>query len=169
MSDNLIHWLLDSDEAWTRYRTCIDILSRQEDDSEVRQARKKLVSHPLIAELAAKTATWREQPLKRHNDAFGIGTDFRKLKYPFVWYNILHVTAVLSRFPHLREDIRLKEMADTVTSQAAEQRRYTASSIYRSWKSWSFSEKKISSPWLSILVMRILKCLGRNSLGLQVL
>ncbi len=26
---------------------------------------------------------------------FGIGTDFHKLKYPLIWYDILHVSDVL--------------------------------------------------------------------------
>ena len=87
---------------------------------------------------------------------FGIGTDFRKLKYPYVWYDILHVTEVLSRFPFLREDHRLKEMVSVITLQADEEGRYTADSMYRAWKGWSFADKKNPSPWLTFLVLRIL-------------
>src|SRR5512136_1958344 len=35
---------------------------------------------------------------------FGIGSAFRKLKYPFVWYDILHLVDVLSRFPFVHTD-----------------------------------------------------------------
>ncbi len=45
---------------------------------------------------------------------FGIGTDFRKLKYPFIWYNILHVVDVLSGFPIIYNDSCFKEMVDTI-------------------------------------------------------
>jgi hypothetical protein len=91
---------------------------------------------------------------------FGIGTDFQKLKYPFVWYDILHVADVLSRFPYARQDPRLDEMVEAVTSQADEEGRHTATSMYRAWKGWSFADKKKPSPWLTFLVLRVLKRQG---------
>ncbi len=86
---------------------------------------------------------------------FGIGTDFRKLKYPFVWYDILHVTDVLSRFDTARRDPRLGQMVDEITAQADEDGRYTPTSMFRSWTGWSFADKKHPSPWLTFLVERI--------------
>jgi hypothetical protein len=88
---------------------------------------------------------------------FGIGTDFRKLKYPFVWYNLLHVVEVLSLFPFVNRDPRFQEMLNVLTAQANAQGEYTASSMYRAWKDWSFSDKKNPSPWLTFLVERIRK------------
>ena len=44
---------------------------------------------------------------------FGMGTDFSKLKYPFIWYDILHVVDVLSRFPFVHADPRFQEMVET--------------------------------------------------------
>jgi len=88
---------------------------------------------------------------------FGIGTDFRKLKYPFVWYNILHVADVLSRFPFVRADPRFREMVKTITAQADAEGRYTAGSMYRAWKGWSFADKKHPSPWLTFLVLRLVR------------
>jgi hypothetical protein len=87
---------------------------------------------------------------------FGIGTKFRQLKYPFVWYDILHVTDVLSRFPFVRQDARFCEMVDTITGRAHEEGHYTAGSMYKAWKGWSFADKKNPSPWLTFLVLRIL-------------
>jgi hypothetical protein len=91
---------------------------------------------------------------------FGIGTDFRKLKYPYVWYDVLHVADVLTRFPFVREDPRLAEMIEAIVVQADEHGRYTATSMYRAWKGWSFADKKEPSPWLTFLVQRILKRVG---------
>jgi hypothetical protein len=88
---------------------------------------------------------------------FGTGTDFRKLKYPFVWYDILHVADVLSRFPFVRADSRFRELVATITDQADESGRYTAGSMYQAWTGWSFADKKHPSPWLTFLVLRILK------------
>jgi hypothetical protein len=85
---------------------------------------------------------------------FGIGTDFHKIKYPLVWYDILHAVDVLSRFPHVRDDARFLEMLEALTSQADAEGRYTARSMYRAWKGWSFANKKQPSPWLTFLVLR---------------
>jgi hypothetical protein len=86
---------------------------------------------------------------------FGIGTFYRRLKYPFVWYDVLHVADVLSRFPFVHGDPRFQDIVNTVTGQADEQGRYTAGSMYRAWKGWSFADKKHPSPWLTFLVLRI--------------
>jgi len=86
---------------------------------------------------------------------FGIGTDFRKLKYPFVWYDILHVVDVLSRYSFVHADQRFLNMLGALTSQADENGRYTAGSMYMAWKGWSFADKKEPSPWLTYLVKRI--------------
>jgi hypothetical protein len=91
---------------------------------------------------------------------FGIGTDFRKLKYPFVWYDILHVADVLSRYPQARADPRFAEIVGEITSQADEQGRYRAGSMYRAWQDWSFADKQQPSPWLTLLVLRIQRRLG---------
>jgi hypothetical protein len=98
-----------------------------------------------------------EQRKERKYYLFGMGSDFRKLKYPYVWYDILHVTEVLSRLPFVHGDPRYREMLEAVTTQADVQGRYTAGSMYQSWKGWSFADKKQPSPWLTLLVERILK------------
>jgi len=86
---------------------------------------------------------------------FGIGTDFRKLKYPFVWYDILHVADVLSRYPHALADPRLADMIAEITSQADADGRFCAGSMYRAWRDWSFADKRHPSPYLTMLVFRI--------------
>lgn len=86
---------------------------------------------------------------------FGMGTDFRKLKYPLMWYDILHVTDVLSRFPFVHADTRFREMLAIIQAQADNQGRYIAGSMYQAWKGWSFADKKQPSPWLTFLIWRI--------------
>jgi hypothetical protein len=328
LNDELIPWLLECDEPWTRYRALVDLLDRPENDAEVQAAHGAMVTHPQVQALAAATAAWGDRALKRHNDAshpiykfstladfgvrlpdagqleglaagtdtvlahqspegafqtllniptrfggsgqdewtwilcdaptllysllafglgedtrvqqavdhlasvvdengwrcvggletgkfrgpgrkadpcpmanvyalkalsvtphlvdspatragaetlllhwerqterkiylFGIGTDYRKLKYPFVWYDILHVVEVLSRFPFLHGDPRLQAMLEAITTQADEAGRYTARSMYRAWKGWSFADKKQPSPWLTFLVLRAQRRMGR--------
>jgi hypothetical protein len=322
MTADVIQWLLESDEPWTRYRTLVDLLGRAENDPEVQAARAEMMAHTQVQALMAEAATWPGYPLKRHSDAkhpiyklstladfgvqadvmiaaieavmahqsdegafqsvtlvpkafggtgeemwtwmlcdaptllyallafgqgddsrvkraedhlvglvddngwrcvaapelgkfrgpgrkadpcpianvyalkalaqipalldspatrtgaemllwhwehqterkiymFGIGGDFRKLKYPFVWYDILHVVDVLSRFPFVQADPRFRDMVETITAQADQNGRYTATSMYRAWKGWSFADKKSPSPWLTFLVLRVLKRIGQ--------
>jgi hypothetical protein len=52
-----IHWLLESDEPWTRYRTLIDLLDRPEDTPEVEAARVAMLAQPQVQELIAEAAT----------------------------------------------------------------------------------------------------------------
>ncbi len=98
-----------------------------------------------------------ERQTERKIYLFGIGTDYRKLKYPFVWYDVLHVAGVLSCFPFVHGDPRFREMVETITAQADDEGCYTATSMYRTWNGWSFADKKNPSPWLTFLVMRVLK------------
>ncbi len=126
-------------------------------------ALKALAQVPeLLDRPAARAGTemllWHwEHQTERKIYMFGIGTTFRRLKYPFVWYDILHVVDVLSRFPFVHDDPRFQQMVETITAQADEDGRYTAGSMYRAWKGWSFADKKNPSPWLTFLVLRVLK------------
>ncbi len=110
----------------------------------------------------AEMLLWHwEHRTERKIYMFGIGTDFRKLKYPFVWYDILHVVDVLSRFPFVHTDPRFREMVETITTQADGKGRYTANSMYRAWKGWAFADKKHPSPWLTSLALRVQKRIGQ--------
>jgi hypothetical protein len=104
---------------------------------------------------------WEKQKEKKYF-LFGIGTDFRKLKYPLVWYDILHYAEVLSRYPAAINDPRYRDMLDVLVDQKDVNGRYTATSMYMAWKNWSFGDKKNPSPWLSFLVARILKRSGEG-------
>lgn len=316
--ENLIEWLLESDEPWTRYRTKRDLLGLPESDPLVQADLKAVLTHPQVQALIARASAWGEQPIRRHNDAshplyafstladfgvrasdppiqaalqallahqssdgafqsplnipqafggdgqdrwtwvlcdapallyslvtiglaeeprlkraidhllslgdengwrcraaselgkfrgpgraadpcpqanllalkalslapehhhhptvqagiemllehwaqrgqvkyylFGIGTDFRKIKYPFIWYDILHFAEVLSRYPQARRDLRFQELVGEIAAQQDAQGRLTAGSMYQAWKGWSFADKKRPSPWLTFLVLRI--------------
>jgi hypothetical protein len=126
------------------------------------QVPEQVTSEPARTGVEMLLAHWAQQS-QRKIYLFGIGTDFRKLKYPFVWYNILNVTDVLSRFSFVHRDPRFQQMIDFITTQASDDGRYTASSMYRAWRGWSFADKRKPSPWLTFLVWRILKRLGDES------
>ena len=92
----------------------------------------------------------------QHPYMFFTGTDFRKLKAPLVWYDILNVLDVLTRFPWLRQDERLREMADSVKSKSDAQQRLTPGSVWQAWDDWEFGQKKIPSRGLTLLAQRAL-------------
>ena len=101
-------------------------------------------------------ALW-EDSKRRHPYMFFMGTDFRKLKAPLFWYDILHVLDVLSHFTWARKDKRFKQMSKILESKADSDGRYTAESIWTAWKDWDFSQKKVPSPGLTFFAHRILK------------
>jgi hypothetical protein len=99
---------------------------------------------------------WQDSA-ERHPYQFYMGTDFRKLKVPLVWYDLLHVLDVLSRFPWLARDARLHEMLDVLTSKADAQGRFTPESVWTAWRAWDFGQKQAPSRWLSLLAWRIIQ------------
>ncbi len=99
---------------------------------------------------------WEHQA-ERKIYLFGIGTTFRKLKYPFIWYDILHVTDVLSRFPFARRDPRLREMVEVILSKQDDQGCFRPESVWMAWKRWEFGQKKAPSPWITLLALRVTK------------
>jgi hypothetical protein len=98
-----------------------------------------------------------ENSKEQHPYIFYMGTDFRKLKAPMFWYDILHVLDILSQFKWARKDERFKEMLGVVESKADGDGRFIPESIWTVWKDWDFSQKKIPSKGLTFFVQRILK------------
>jgi hypothetical protein len=116
------------------------------------------------AQIGAETllSLWQDS-LERHPYIFYMGTDFRKLKAPFVWYDLLHVLEVLSQCEWLRGDQktvacdpRLGEMLALLKSKADAQGRFTPESVWTVWKDYDFGQKKAPSRWLTLLAWRII-------------
>lgn len=99
---------------------------------------------------------WRESQTQ-HPYIFYMGSDFRKLKVPFVWYDLMHVLDVLSNFPWVSTDPRFLEMLELMKSKADDQGRFTLESIWIVWKGWDFGQKKEPSRWLTVMARRIIK------------
>ncbi|HQE93074.1 MAG TPA: hypothetical protein PLH19_09870 [Anaerolineae bacterium] len=127
----------------------------------------------LMLKLLAELPEWRDsaaahagaeaaltlwaQRKERRPYLFAMGTDFAKLKAPLIWYDILHVLDVLSRFPWLRDDPRVQEMATPVVTKADADSRFTPESIWTAWKGWDFGQKRAPSRWMTLLVVRMLE------------
>jgi hypothetical protein len=98
---------------------------------------------------------WK-QSRDQHPYIFYMGTDFRKLKAPLVWYDIVNTLDTLSQFPFLQRDPRLLEMAQCVRAKADPQGRFTPESVWQAWGDWEFGQKKLPSRWLTLVTQRAL-------------
>jgi hypothetical protein len=98
-------------------------------------------------------ALWSESR-EHHPYMFYMGADFRKLKAPLIWYDILHVVEVLAGFPWLRNEPRLQEMAEVVRAKADPQGRFSAESVWSAWKEWEFGQKREPSRWVTLVAWR---------------
>jgi hypothetical protein len=111
-----------------------------------------------VARAGAETLlTLWSQSLERHPYLFYMGTDFRKLKAPLIWYDILHVVDTLTQFPWLFNDSRLQEMVGVIRSKADAQSRFTPESVWKAYEAWDFGQKKEPSRWLTLLALRALE------------
>jgi len=100
------------------------------------------------------------QSRERHPYIFYMGTDFRKLKGPFIWYDILHVADVLSHFESAGRDPRFVEMVEIIKNKADADGRFTPQAIYKAWAGWDFGQKKAPSAWLTLLARRLTSISG---------
>jgi len=113
-------------------------------------------SEPAHLSAASLLNLW-ERRSEQHPYIFYMGTDFCKLKYPLVWYDILHVTSVLARFPWLAGDPRLEDMRAVIRTKPDADGRYTIESAWMVWKAEEVGQKKQPSRALTLQVMRALK------------
>lgn len=93
----------------------------------------------------------------QHPYIFYMGTDFRKLKVPFIWYDLMHVLDVLSRFPSARSDARFRDMLSVMTAKMDAEGRFTLESVWQAWKDWEFGQKKVPSRWHTLCAWRIIQ------------
>lgn len=98
-----------------------------------------------------------ECSLKRHPYMFYMGTDFRKIKAPALWYDIVSVADCLSNFAYAKADTRFIDMIDIIKEKQDENGFFTPESVFQKCKGWDFGQKKAVSPYLSFLCLRILE------------
>lgn len=90
----------------------------------------------------------------RHPYIFYMGEDFRKLKLPFIWYDLLHVLEALSQVEECRRDPRLLEMLAVVKAKEGPEG-YLPEAVYQPFKGWDFGQKKKASEWMGFCIQRI--------------
>ncbi len=83
---------------------------------------------------------------------FGIGTDFHKVQYPFVQYQLLKTVDTLRRFPFARSDPRLQEMTHVLLNKRGEDGFWKAEGVNKPWAAFDFGQKKEPSAWITLLL-----------------
>ena len=107
---------------------------------------------------------WDREP-SRHPYMFYMGTDFRKLKVPFVWYDLLHVLDVLSRFPWLAGRPRLLDMLGVLKSKAGRRGPLHARVGLDGLEGLGVRAEAHPSRWLTLIAWRIIRRInGRTQL-----
>lgn len=101
-----------------------------------------------------------ENSYELHPYMFFMGTDFRKVKAPAVWYDLVGVLDCLSQFDQAKKDARFGEMLSVLKSKRDENGLFVPESVYLKCKDWDFGQKKAPSPYLTYLCMRILDRAG---------
>jgi hypothetical protein len=109
-----------------------------------------------IAQTCAETllSLW-EHSYEEHPFLFYMGKDFRKLKAPPVWYDIVSVTDALSRFAFVRADERFLQMVSVIEENRDENGLFTPESVYLKCKGWDFGQKKAPSGYLTYCCEKI--------------
>ncbi len=97
---------------------------------------------------------WRRREEKWRPYGFGIGSEFKKLRYPAFKYGILRVLDVLSRYPYATKQSEFIEMFEFV-KQKAEDGKLKAESVAKFFKGFDFGQRKTPSRWITFLVKRI--------------
>jgi hypothetical protein len=97
-----------------------------------------------------------ESSREQHPYMFFMGTDFRKIKLPFIWYDILHMATVLSKIREIRNHPALNEMVNIIQSKQNSDGLFIPESVYQAWKEWDFGQKKEPSRLLTLFAYRVL-------------
>ena len=101
-----------------------------------------------------------EHSLERHPYMFYMGTDFRKLKAPAMWYDIVSVMDVLSRIESIQSDACFMDMAAIIKSKQDNNGLFMPEAVFQKFKEWDFGQKKKPSPYLTYLCYQILERIG---------
>jgi len=109
----------------------------------------------LINGLCITLLTLWENSQEKHPYMFYMGNDFRKLKAPTHWYDIVSVTYTLSNISSIKDDSRFQEMIDLIKCKSNKQGMYVPEAVYQKSKEWDFGQKKNISPYLTYICFKI--------------
>ncbi|MBV9121568.1 MAG: hypothetical protein JOZ39_12740 [Chloroflexi bacterium] len=125
---------------------------------------RALVHHPVhrSGPVASKAAAflldcWNRRAEPFRPVGFGIGSTWAKVQYPLVQYQLLKVLDTLVRVPGVPADPRFKDMLRNLTSRRRADGWWLPEGINKPYVAFDFGQKKVPSPWLTFLALRIIE------------
>ncbi|MFX1364931.1 MAG: hypothetical protein ACFFCE_16120 [Promethearchaeota archaeon] len=88
---------------------------------------------------------------------FGHGKNFRLPRAPFFWYNIGTVLDSIRHYPELVKTQAFRELAAISVLKFNLNGVFIPQSVYLWFKNFSFGQKKVPSPWMTLFLSRIYK------------
>lgn len=88
---------------------------------------------------------------------FGIGSNWDKMQYPFVQYQLLKTADTLSLIPSARKDTRFSEMLNRLEAKRGADGKWTAEGVNKPYCDFDFGQKKQPSAWITFLALRCLQ------------
>ncbi|MFW9989103.1 MAG: hypothetical protein ACFFC3_10640, partial [Candidatus Odinarchaeota archaeon] len=88
---------------------------------------------------------------------FGHGKNFRLPRAPFFWYNIGTVLDAVRHYPELVKTQAFQELAAVSILKFNSSGAFIPQSVYLWFKNFSFGQKKMPSPWITLFLSRIYK------------
>ncbi len=98
---------------------------------------------------------WSDRKIRKAY-LFGMGTDFMKIKYPMIWYDVLNTVNVLSYYSYAIKTKAFKEMYEVI-KRKIEAKNYIPESVYQYWKGYDFGQKKVNSEFIETTIRQIEK------------
>jgi hypothetical protein len=98
---------------------------------------------------------WNKRKMRKPY-LFGMGTDFMKIKYPMIWYDVLNTVNVLSFYSDAIKTKAFKEMYEVI-KRKIEAKDYIPESVYQYWKGYDFGQKKANSEFVEKAIEQIEK------------
>lgn len=89
--------------------------------------------------------------------SYGIGSRFKRIRYPLFEYHLLKYVYVLSHYDHALKDDRFREAVELLISKRDSQGRWIIDKPYRGWEELEFGKEGCPSKWATLNSLRILK------------
>jgi hypothetical protein len=114
-------------------------------------------TNPLRIETALNLLDLWGNSMQTHPYMFFMGNDFRKLKAPSLWYDIVSVSDALCNVEAVRDDPRFVEMIAILNDKRNSEGLFTPESVYLKFNAWDFGQKNVPSPYLTYLIRRMIQ------------
>jgi hypothetical protein len=111
----------------------------------------------LTRQLALNLLDLWENSRESHPYMFFMGTDFRKLKAPTLWFDIVSVCKALSYVKGIENDARFREMLNIIQTKETKDGMFIPESVYLKLSDWDFGQKKVPSPYLTYTIHKIFR------------